>query len=144
MEQINLEETIKQLIEKMGFNDFSVTYDSEAKRFSVLITDDRAFQKVLPNFIADFNHLVKMLTKAHGMDPVVVDINNYKKQRQELILELARAAARKAVATKQDISLPPMNAYERRLIHTELAGRPDIKTESIGEDKERAVVVKPI
>jgi predicted RNA-binding protein Jag len=37
-----------------------------------------------------------------------------------------------------------MNAYERRLIHAELAARPDVKTESLGEGRGRYVVVKPI
>ena len=37
-----------------------------------------------------------------------------------------------------------MNAYERRLIHVEIANHPDLKTESIGEGRERRVVIKPI
>jgi spoIIIJ-associated protein len=61
-----------------------------------------------------------------------------------LIGELARAAAKKATATKTEISLPAMNSYERRLVHVELAVRPDVKTESAGEGKERYVIIKPI
>jgi spoIIIJ-associated protein len=36
-----------------------------------------------------------------------------------------------------------MSAYERRIIHLELAGRSDVTTESIGEEPERKVVIKP-
>ena len=57
-------------------------------------------------------------------------------------MELARAGAKKAAITKNDVVLPPMNAYERRLIHTELSIRPDIKTESVGQDLSRQVVIK--
>jgi len=74
----------------------------------------------------------------------MLDVNNYRRQREDLIVELAKAAARKVAATQTEISLPPMNAYERRLIHAELAERPDLKTESKGEGKERAVVIKPL
>ena len=37
-----------------------------------------------------------------------------------------------------------MNSYERRLVHTALAIHPDVTTESVGEGKERYVVIKPI
>ena len=85
-----------------------------------------------------------MAKKRNPESVVFVDVNSYRKERENIILELARGAARKAAGTKTDITLPPMNAYERRLIHSELASRPDIKTESVGEGKERYVVVKPI
>ena len=75
---------------------------------------------------------------------VFVDINNYRRERENLILELARAAARKAVVTKGEIPLPVMNSYERRLIHLELSSHPDVKTESVGEGKERYIIIKPI
>jgi len=54
-----------------------------------------------------------------------------------------KAAARKSLAEKKEISLPPMNAYERRLVHVELSSRPDIKTESAGEGGERHIVIMP-
>ncbi len=73
-----------------------------------------------------------------------IDINNYRKERERLILELAKAAAQKAVTTKQAVLLPAMNPYERRLIHVELSIRPDVKTESVGEGRERGVSIKPL
>ena len=73
-----------------------------------------------------------------------MDVNNYKKERERLITELAKAAARKVLAEKKDVELPVMNAYERRLVHVELAARPDVKTESVGEGTNRHIVVKPL
>lgn len=141
MEQLQV--IIKQIIEGLGFSDYSLSYDKESNRVSLII-DDNIFSKNLADFVFDLNQIVKLIAKKNGWEPVVIDVNNYRRQRHELILELARAAARKTVATKEEIALPPMNAYERRLIHVELAGRPDLKTESIGEGKERSVIVKPI
>ena len=74
---------------------------------------------------------------------MVVDVNNYRKKREDLIVELGRAAARKAMAEKTKVALPPMNAYERRLVHVELSSRPDIKTESAGEGGERHIIIMP-
>ena len=144
MENLSLQEIIKELIGKMGFRDYTVSYDEEARRVSILIEDGKFLEKWLANFIADLNYLVKLITKKFDWEPVVLDVNNYRKQREALIVELAKAAARKVAATQQEIALPPMNAYERRLIHAELADRPDLKTESAGEGKERAVVIKPL
>ena len=144
MENLSLQEIIKELIGKMGFRDYTVSYDEEARRVSILIEDGKFLEKWLSNFIADLNYLVKLITKKFDWEPVVLDVNNYRKQREALIVELAKAAARKVAATQQEIALPPMNAYERRLIHAELADRPDLKTESAGEGKERAVVIKPL
>lgn len=138
-----MEQTIKQLIEKMGFDDFSVSFDQESNRFSVII-NDAIFTRSLPDFVFDFNQVVRLIGRKNDLPHVIVDVNNYRSQRHELILELARASARKAIANKEEITLPPMNAFERRLIHVELAGRPDLKTESAGEGKERCVIVKPI
>ena len=144
MENSSLQEIIKELIGKMGFREYSVSYDEDARRVSILIDDGKFLEKGLAHTIADLNHIVKLVAKKNDWEPVVVDVNNYRKQREALIVELAKAAARKVAATQQEIALPPMNAYERRLIHAELAERPDLKTESKGEGKERAVVIKPL
>ena len=79
-----------------------------------------------------------------SIEKVGVDVNNYKKERERLLTELAKAAARKVLAEKKDVELPVMNAYERRIVHVELATRPDVKTESVGEGSERHIVVKPL
>jgi spoIIIJ-associated protein len=44
---------------------------------------------------------------------------------------------------KEAVELPPMNAYERRLVHMKVATKSDLETDSIGEGDERRVVVKP-
>ncbi|MCR4275250.1 MAG: hypothetical protein NUV83_00630 [Candidatus Wolfebacteria bacterium] len=139
-----IKETISQIIEKIGFDDFSVEANEESRRVSVLISDSKFFKDMLPYFVSDINYLVRLITKKQGWEDIIIDVNNYLKEREGLILELARAAARKSVATKEEISLPPMNSYERRLVHTELADRPDLKTESAGEGKDRYVVIKPL
>lgn len=129
----------------MGFGDFSISCDTEGSRFSIFVNEGEGFKKLLPLFVTNLDHLVKLMgQKQKGETTVFIDINNYRKEREGIILEIARGAARKAVATKEEVALPIMNAYERRLIHVELASRPDIKTESVGEGKGRYVVVKPI
>jgi spoIIIJ-associated protein len=132
------------MLELAGFGDHTINFDSENKKIDVFINEGDWFQKAVPTVLNDINHLIKVVAKKQNLGSVIVDVNNYRLERERLISELAQAAARKAVATKTEVELPPMNAYERRLVHTELATRPDIKTESRGEGKERRVVVQPV
>jgi spoIIIJ-associated protein len=139
-----IEPIIKQMIEMMGFEDFSVNHSVEGGRFSIFINDNIVSENNLPVLVGNFDTVVKLIAQRNNVDFVIIDINNYRRKREDLILEIARVAARKSVAEKKEISLPVMNAYERRLVHTELSQHPDIKTESIGEGKERYVVIKPL
>ena len=72
-----------------------------------------------------------------------LDINDYKKKKAEYLKELARTTADQVALIKKAKELPPMPAYERRIIHLELAERQDVITESSGKDPERRVIIKP-
>jgi len=129
----------------MGFTDFSVNYESGSNRFLIFINEGDFFKKFLPSFVTNLDHLVRLMAVQIDQASVVfVDINNYRRERENLILELARAAARKATTVGEEVFLPAMNAYERRLVHLELASRPDVRTESMGEGKSRFIIIKPI
>ncbi|MDO8442687.1 MAG: R3H domain-containing nucleic acid-binding protein [bacterium] len=137
---------IKQLLELGGFNDFSIEADVEGKRISIFI-HDFDIKELLPKIILDFERIAKLALKKidpASVENLVLDMNNYRREREHIISELAKAAARKVLMNKQEVQLPAMNAYERRIVHMELASRPDVKTESSGLGPERHIVVKPI
>lgn len=129
----------------MGFDDYTFEIDEEHRHGRIFIHNHPSLVKEhLPTILESLNHLVQLVAKKENEPPFFFDVNNYRREREELISELARAAARKAVITKESISLPAMNSYERRLIHVELATHPEVTTESAGADRERYVIVKPI
>lgn len=74
---------------------------------------------------------------------VDLDINDYKKKKIEYLKELAESTAEQVILSQETKTLFPMSAYERRIIHLELAESPRVFTESIGEDFERKVIIKP-
>ncbi len=139
-----LKETAKQMLELMGFRDASVDIEPEGRKLRIFINEGEWIKTWVPQLISDLEHLLRTAARKDEGDFVFVDINNYRKERERLIVEIAKAAARKVIITKGAISLPAMNAYERRLVHTELSTRPDVKTESEGQGHGRYVVVKPI
>ncbi len=136
---------IKALVEFLGFSDYTLEIDEEHHHGSVFIHETPQLVKDnLPVLVESVNHLLQLVARKQGTQPTFLDVNNYRKERENLIVELARATARKAVATKTEIPLPAMNSYERRLAHMELAAHPEVTTESLGRGKGRYVVVKPI
>lgn len=139
-----IKEIIETIVRTMGFRDVSISLYEEGKRFSIFINDAPFLERHLSSFVADLDYVLKMMLKKKGHEFVFIDVNNHRKEREDLLIKLARAAAKKVSLTKKEITLPAMNAFERRIIHAELATNPDIKTESVGEGRERKVVVKPI
>lgn len=141
----NPETIIRKTLEFIGFQDYRLEIRPDQKRGLLFVYDDPALVKEnLAALVDNFNHLLQMIAKKNEQPPIFLDINNYRQERESLIAELARAAAKKVSLTKEKVSLPAMNSYERRLVHTELAVHPEVITESVGIGKERYVVVKPI
>lgn len=97
--------------------------------------------------LAEIQHLLKIILKRKlnikESFYIDLDINDYKKKKIEYLKELAISVADDVTLTKKEKMLDPMPAYERRIIHLELASRSDVITESIGQEPERRLVVKP-
>ena len=72
---------------------------------------------------------------------VTVDAENYRGKREESLRHLARKMAAKVVKYRKNLTLEPMNAYERHVIHATLQDVPNITTYSIGTEPNRRVVV---
>lgn len=72
-----------------------------------------------------------------------IDVNDYREKKVEYLKQTARSLADDVVLTGKEKKLDPMPAFERRIIHMELAERGDVRTESVGREPERSVVIKP-
>jgi spoIIIJ-associated protein len=72
---------------------------------------------------------------------VSIDAENYRQRRNETLENLADRTAGKVLRYRRNLTLDPMNAYERHVIHTALQGRENISTYSVGEEPNRRVVV---
>ena len=73
--------------------------------------------------------------------PVSVDVEGYKSRRHDKVVGMAEAAASRAVSQGRSVNLPPMSAYERRLVHIALREDDRIDTHSEGVEPERRVVI---
>ena len=147
------ENTIKKLdkILKEFFNitkDESVQYSIEKGRNQVnlIIKGDKVSHLIgyKGKTIESFQSLLNAMLQKEDEDnaKVFVEVNDYKKRKEEKLKALANKMANNAIKFRKPIRLEPMSAYERLIIHTELAKRSDVETESQGEEPRRRVVIK--
>lgn len=81
--------------------------------------------------------------RLHQWAEIIVDVEGYKKRRERSLTQLARRMADRAVLLGQAVSLEPMPAHERRIIHLALRDHEKVTTESVGEGDRRKVVIFP-
>jgi spoIIIJ-associated protein len=96
-------------------------------------------------FLKAMNHLIrKIAVKKLGEETpkFFVDVNGYRETRLGELKNKVMILRARSLALKTNVELPPMSAYERRLVHTLCEGSPNIKTESVGEGHRRRVVIK--
>lgn len=72
---------------------------------------------------------------------VTIDIENYRDKREVTLIKLANKLADRVVKYKKNVTLEPMNPYERRIIHSSLQNNKYVETYSIGEEPNRKVVI---
>ena len=74
---------------------------------------------------------------------IVVDVQGHKRRREEQLRRLAQKMAEQVVQRHRTLSLEPMPAHERRIIHLELRNHPQVRTESTGDGSHRKVTIVP-
>ena len=75
---------------------------------------------------------------------VKIDVENYRERRQVALEQLADRMADKALRLNQRMEFEPMQSYERKIIHNQLANRLDIETYSEGVEPNRYLVIEPV
>lgn len=85
--------------------------------------------------------IIKTNTKADIH--ILLDVENYKEKRIKSLEIMAKKTAREVAETKVETKLDSMNSYERRIIHSALSNNKYVYTESIGEEPNRCIVIKP-
>lgn len=91
--------------------------------------------------------LNKRLNELWGEDKfirAVVDVAGYRENREESLQDMAERIRREVLDSGEAVNLPPMNPYERRVIHVHLDDFSDVTTESFGKGSERYVTVLPV
>jgi spoIIIJ-associated protein len=94
------------------------------------------------NALQDLTRLA-VLRQTQRWVRITVDVNGFKARRREEIAMIAKEAAERVAASRQDEELEPMTAFERKIVHDVIAGISGAQSDSIGEEPNRRVVVRP-
>lgn len=136
---------VSELLTKIG-----LTYELNVKIDANVITLDVSGEKMglLIGKRGDTLDAIQMLAglyvnrnKSNPYIKVNIDTENYRKKREETLVRLAHGLARSVIRDKKSVTLEPMTANERRIIHSALQNNPKIKTYSVGEEPNRRMVV---
>jgi spoIIIJ-associated protein len=73
---------------------------------------------------------------------IMVDVEDYRKRREDRLVERAQQVAQKVLQTGREETLDPMNPYERKLVHDAVAELGGLETSSRGEEPNRFVVIR--
>jgi len=95
--------------------------------------------------LASLQHIVNLIVAKHEgqWTRVAVDIENYRGRREEQLREVAERAAKRVLQSGKIIQLEAMPAVERRIIHMILAEDSRVRTQSVGVEPSRRVVILP-
>ena len=125
-------------IEMKRRNDREISYTINTTENPLLIGKNG---KTLENIQFYIRNIVNLYSEEHLI--VLVDIGGYKENRKRQLEILATKTAKEVARSRVEAKLYPMNAYERRIIHTKLSDWRDVSTISEGEGQERHLVIKP-
>ncbi|MBI4123084.1 MAG: hypothetical protein HY458_01830 [Parcubacteria group bacterium] len=139
---------VKELFSRLGIKEAPAVSmpDGQTLQVTLTIEDPKTLIGERGQTLFEIQHLLRaMLRKKLQQDPprVFLDINDYRKSKEEYLRDAARLAADEAVLLSKPRELEAMSAADRRIVHMELAQRSDVASESIGEGEERRVVIKP-
>jgi spoIIIJ-associated protein len=134
------------LIEEMGFDATVDAYDAgESIKVDVATKETGLFIGQKGETIDAIQYLLNVAVyKVHPFSKrIIVDSEGYRQRRVEAIQGMAHRTARRVMREKRSLSLPPMSASERRVVHLFLKENPNVTTFSDGEEEDRRVIVSP-
>lgn len=141
-----LDKILKELFKITGDDGIEYKIEKGKNQINLTITGDKVSNLIgyKGKTIESFQSLLNAMLQRENEESakVFVEVNDYKKRKEEKLKNLANKMANNVIRFRKPIRLEPMSAYERLIIHTELAKRDDVETESQGEEPRRRVVIK--
>jgi spoIIIJ-associated protein len=140
------QEVLTELLRLMGIEGtVEISMGTETSKLNVKGTDLGVLIGRRGEKLASLQHLVNLIVaKREGQwHRIAVDVENYRGRREEQLRDVAERAAKRVVQSGKIIQLEPMPAVERRIVHMALVENPKVRTQSVGVEPNRRIVVLP-
>ncbi|MEA2113059.1 MAG: R3H domain-containing nucleic acid-binding protein [Patescibacteria group bacterium] len=143
-----IKETVEELLQKMNFEGY-LDINSYNEEDTLVNIQTKQAGSLIGQSGANLNALqriarVMVNKKKKGTVYFILDVNNYRKNRIDFLKDLAKNVARQTLFNKVSVTLCPLPAHERRIIHLALENNSKVNAESTGEEPMRKIVVKPV
>lgn len=143
-----LQREIKVLLDKMRFNVVNtptISMKDEVFFVNVFVDDPKLLIGYRGESLNEFQKILRLIfLKKYKKDiRIVVDVNGYKRKRQQTLKETALSGRIKALTYNKSVNLEKMNPYDRRIIHSTLTSFSDVSTVSRGIGRARFVSINP-
>mgnify|MGYP001773473256 CR=1 FL=1 len=135
----NLEADVKVEVKRAEAGEYIINLEGNDK--GLIIGKHGNNINAIQNYV---NFIINKNTAKENRIYVIIDSDNYREKRKKKLLELATKMAKKVQLTKKPVTLPPMLAFERRIIHMALKDNHYVTTYSIGENPYKSVVIAPL
>jgi len=143
-----IKETIAELLKLMNFDGVVFIDDFDEDNVIVNIQTDQAGFLIGQggSSLDALQCIARTLVNKKTGESIkfILDINDYRKNKIDLLKNLAKDIAKQVLSKRIAVTLQPMPAYERRIIHLALINDSQINTESIGYEPERRIIVRPV
>ena len=136
-------EELLRLMEVPG--DVEIATGGETARLNVRGSDLGVLIGRRGEKLASLQHIVNLIVakKEGEYHRIAVDVENYRGRREEQLRDVADRAAKRVLQTGKIIQLEPMPAIERRIVHMALVENPKVRTQSVGVEPNRRIVILP-
>ncbi|OGE18651.1 hypothetical protein A3J19_03885 [Candidatus Daviesbacteria bacterium RIFCSPLOWO2_02_FULL_41_8] len=84
------------------------------------------------------------LSGAEGYKRVIIDVEGWRKQKEEELAKSAESWGKQVLETKQPMDLEPQSPWQRRIVHMTISEMDGVESESAGEGRDRHIVIKPV
>ena len=139
------EEYLKNVCKALGL-EISLKSFTKDEIIKILIETNENNLLIGPKGVTlqSLNELVKLAVsnKFKKKYRILLDVHDYKNKKYNVLIRVAKNAAREVLKTHMDVKLNPMTPDERKKVHYALSTMKNIKTESVGDGKDRAIVIK--
>ena len=143
----NVEKFIKEFLKNLGEE---YKYDINIEKNEINVKIDGGNSGTLIGYRGEtlnaLQHILSLIANKHTSAKVrvLLNVDGYKEKREKKLEELALKVSKTVIRTNKSITLEPMNAYERKIIHSKLQDMTDIRTHSIGEEPHRRIVIEKV
>ena len=141
-----IKKTLKSLLKDMGLEvEIEISMNNDVPTYRLYSNNDALIIGKDGKNLKALTVIVNQILQKEIEQPYkfLLDVSDYQKRSDKHIENLAKKIAKEVKATKIEVKMDRMNSYQRRIVHNVLSNNKYVYTESIGEEPNRCVVIKP-